>query len=126
MTRLEVLSGNSRSGSAEYYKPAVRDAAGLRRASKKFRGLLDEEKRPFCAKTELILKAACAQYLGHYPTQTPSRSEIRAVLKEMDRMHRGWKAGFEVMEMCFGNMSATISEVERYAKKHGLAPKRAD
>ncbi len=144
MTRQEVLSASSRfyrqlsdsipasvrSTRSTHLSRAVR---GFRRremgegeliggAGKTLNRLLYPEGHRFSAKTELILKAACAQYLGRYPAHTPSGSEIKTALGEMQRMHRGWKEGFLNMEMCFGSMSGAIREIGKYAREHGLLP----
>ena len=80
-------------------------------------------RRIFSKKTELILKAACAQYLGHYPTQIPSKSEIKTMLKEMARMHsRSWKNGFECMEHQFHGTEKAIREIQRYASRNEILP----
>lgn len=124
MTRMEVLSWNPRAGPEEYYKPAVRDERVLERAGRKFRRLLNRrEKPPFCKDTGLILNAACSQYLGYYPAQTPSRSEIKAILREMARMHaQRWESGIGCMENCFHGTEKAIREIRRYAKENGILP----
>ena len=122
MTRMEVLSRNARSVSAEYYRPAVRDEKVLQKASAILSKLLKPRPKPiFCKNTELILKAACAQYLGYYPTQIPSKSEIKTMLKEMARMHgRSWKNGFECMEHQFHGTEKAIREIQRYASRNDI------
>jgi len=122
MSRMEVLSRNARSVSAEYYRPAVRDEKVFRNASAILSKLLKPRPKPsFCKNTQLILKAACAQYLGYYPTQTPSKSEIKTMLKEMARMHgHSWKGGIECMEHQFLGTEKAITEIQKYASRSGI------
>ncbi|MCX6768419.1 MAG: hypothetical protein NTY83_01070 [Candidatus Micrarchaeota archaeon] len=150
MTRLEVLSGNSRSDSAELAK-LHRGVRQYDKDMRRFGGIVHrmgfsnpaneltdaqlshivgrtlgksvESKGIFSRKTELILKAACAQYLGHYPTQTPSKSEIKTILTEMARMHgRSWKEGIECMEPWFNGTQKAMREIQKYAARNGILP----
>ena len=77
----------------------------------------------FSEKTMLVLKAACAQYLGRYPCKTPTVPEVKAVLKEMARMQGDWKKGLEGMSVAFRNISEAIKQVENYAWHHGILPR---
>lgn len=148
MARQGVLKEGGRFGSTEFARPMARDPAmlhsGMMRAVPFIRkrdepadGQLErnvgnvlanplyqkpKEKPEFTHKTELALRAACAQCLGYYPTPAPCNAEIKLILKEMERMHGGWRKGFEIMGVGFGDMERTISEIARYARKKDLLP----
>jgi len=123
MTRMEVLSRNARAFSEEYYKPAVRDEKVFQKASAVLSRLFRPmPRRHFCGNTQLILKAACSQYLGYYPLHTPCKSEIKTILKEMARHGSCWESGIGCMERQFQGTEKAISEIRRYAKANGILP----
>jgi hypothetical protein len=124
MARNGVLMEGGKFGSSEYSLLPVKDGAGLRRLGELLGKALDRRHRRnvFGITTDLALKAACAQYLGYYPREAPCKSEIKLILREMERMHGDWKKGFEMMEMAFGDMALPILGVQSYARRHGILP----
>lgn len=86
-------------------------------------GRLAGSRHEFSRKTECILRAACAQYLGYYPPHIPSKSEIKTILGEMGRMHgHSWEKGIGCMEHQFRGTENAIREIQRYAKANGILP----
>ena len=123
MTRREVLSRNPRAGPEEYYRPAIRDEKALQNASAILRRILvPRPKPPFCENTCFILKAACAEYLGYYPAETPCKSETKALLREMARHCGKWETEISCMERHFCGAEKAIREIRRYAEENGILP----
>ncbi len=149
MTRQEALSRSSRFSPDECYRPAVRDPGMLPGGGRnharaapfrpRYEHLEDgqvaqnvadilsrllypkkAERGEFSGKTQLILNATCAEYLGYYPTRALCKSEIKAILKEMARHGRSWENGISCMENCFHGTENAIREMRRYAKWHGI------